>query len=130
MNNLIIKEFNMKESFILRAKENLKAAEILYENELYNASANRAYYAAFQIAIASLYTIGIIPNIDHKIVQSLFSDYYFNKRKILPSKFKRFLKDLQDKRNIADYKNGISKNISKQQLNNAKEFIELILGIL
>ncbi|MBM2815274.1 MAG: hypothetical protein HW421_2036 [Ignavibacteria bacterium] len=118
----------MKESFIIRAKENLKAAELLYENCLYNASANRAYYAAFHAAIAGIYSIGITPDIDHKTVQSLFSDYFFNRRKIYPSKFKKYLKDLQINRNDADYKNGISKRIAKQQLSYSKELVELILG--
>ncbi|MBM2817281.1 MAG: hypothetical protein HW421_4043 [Ignavibacteria bacterium] len=120
----------MKETFLERAKENIKAAELLFENGLYNASANRAYYAAFHIAIASIFASGIIPNIDHKTVQTLFSDYFFNKRKILPSNYKRYLKDLQDKRNIADYKTGVSKKTAKNQLNDAKEFVELILGVI
>jgi uncharacterized protein (UPF0332 family) len=120
----------MKETFILRAKENIQAAELLFDNELFNASANRAYYAAFHLAIASIYATGIIPKIDHKTVQNLFSDYYFNKRKILPSKFKGYLKDLQDIRSIADYKTGVGKNKAKLQLYKGKEFVELILGII
>ena len=34
----------MKYEFMDKAKENLAAAEICFENRLYNASANRAYY--------------------------------------------------------------------------------------
>jgi uncharacterized protein (UPF0332 family) len=116
----------MKESFLNRATENLKAAELLFENEFYNASANRAYYAAFHIAIAAIYNIGVIPNIDHKTVQSLFFDNYFNRRKIFPSKYKEYLSDIQVIRNSADYKQGISKRISKEQLKLAKEFFELV----
>jgi uncharacterized protein (UPF0332 family) len=120
----------MKESFILRAKENLKIAEIALENDCYNASANRAYYSAFHAAIASLFSIGLTPAMDHKVVQILFTDNYFNRRKILPSKYKSYLNDLQKIRNDADYKNGINKKTAKQQLKEANELVELILGIL
>jgi uncharacterized protein (UPF0332 family) len=101
----------MKESFFNRAKENLNAAAMLFDEGFNNTSANRAYYAAFHAAIAAIYVIGITPTIDHKNIQSLFADYYCNKRKILPSKYKRFLSDLQNTRNIADYKSGIDKNL-------------------
>ncbi|MBM2816065.1 MAG: hypothetical protein HW421_2827 [Ignavibacteria bacterium] len=99
----------MLESFLSRARENLRAAEVLFELELYNASANRGYYAAFHAAIVAIYSAGITPTIDHKIVRALFSDYFFNKRKILPSKFKDYLRELQNKRSEADYKSGVSK---------------------
>jgi uncharacterized protein (UPF0332 family) len=39
----------MKESFYRRAKENLKAAELLFDSGLYNASANRAYMRLFTL---------------------------------------------------------------------------------
>ena len=120
----------MKESFLNRATENLKAAELLFENELYNASANRAYYAAFHIAIAAIYTTAITPVIDHKTVQTLFADYFCNKRKILPSKYKAFLKDMQIIRSNADYKNGIGKKVAKQQLKDAKEFFDIIVEVI
>ena len=68
----------MKESFKSRAIENLEAAELLFENGKYNASANRAYYAAFHLAIAALFSNSIKPNIDHRSVQSLFSDLFFS----------------------------------------------------
>lgn len=125
-----IKEIKMKESFILRAKENLKAAEILYENELYNASANRAYYAAFHIAIASNYDFVKEFSIEHMKVRGLFCDLYINRRKILPSKYKEYLYDLQRTRNLADYGEGVSKNKAKTQFKMSKEFVELLIGVL
>jgi uncharacterized protein (UPF0332 family) len=120
----------MKESFLLRAKENLKAAELLFDNEFYNASANRAYYAAFHAAITAIYCAGIKPNIDHKVVRALFSDYYFNKRKILPSKYNDYLNELMLNRSDADYKNGVSKKIAKSQLKIAQELVEKILEVI
>jgi uncharacterized protein (UPF0332 family) len=42
------------QEFLTKARENLQAAEQAFSEGLYNASANRAYYAAFQAAIAAL----------------------------------------------------------------------------
>jgi uncharacterized protein (UPF0332 family) len=120
----------MKESFVERANENIKAAEILFDNGLFNASANRAYYAAFHTALFALYSIGIIPDIDHRTVQILFADNFCNRRKIVPSKFKGFLKGMQDIRSDADYKSGVSKKDAKQQLKNAKEFLDIIMEVI
>lgn len=114
----------MKELFLNRAKENLKAAEILFNEELYNASASRAYYSAFQIAIAALFYKGLKPAIDHRTVQSLFADTFVNRNKILPSKYKTILYDLHNIRIDADYKLGIKRQTAKIQLQNAKDFLE------
>lgn len=117
----------MKESFLERAKENILAAEILYGETLLNAATNRAYYAAFHAAIYAIYAAGKIPQIDHKTVQTLFTDIYFNRRKVLPSKFKGCLTDLQDKRNSADYRNGVGKKMAAHQLAKAQEFINVVI---
>jgi uncharacterized protein (UPF0332 family) len=50
---------HMRDEFLTKARENLKAAEVLFEQQLYNAAVNRAYYAAFQAAIAALADQGI-----------------------------------------------------------------------
>ena len=116
----------MKESFKNRAIENLEAAELLFENGKYNASANRDCYAAFHLAIYMLYKIDIVPTIDHKTIQALFSDYYFNRRKVLPSIYKRYLSELQMIRNTADYYDGILKKQASKQLKMTKEFFEVL----
>ena len=120
----------MKEIFKNKALENIKIAEIAFENDCFNASANRAYYAAFHLAISAIYFLGIEPRIDHKSIQILFADNFFNRRKILPSKYKRYLSDLQDTRNTADYRVDVSKKSAKQQLEKAKEFIAIILEVI
>jgi uncharacterized protein (UPF0332 family) len=120
----------MKESFLKRAKENIEAAELLFNNDKFNASANRAYYAAFHAAIAGIFDLVKDFKSDHKKVRSLFSDLYVNRRKILPSKYKEYLYDLQRIRNLADYGKGINAKQAKNQLKQSKEFVELIFGIL
>lgn len=110
--------------------QNLEAAKLLYDSDMFNAAANRSYYAAFHIAIATLYHIGLIPNIDHKTINSLFSDNFINRKKLLPSKYKMYFSELQDKRNIADYKSGISMKLAKNQLKLATEFVNVVNEVI
>ena len=112
----------MLTSFYERADENLKSAEILYNSGLYNASANRAYYSAFQISLVLLWDKGFEPKIDHKNALSMFINEFINKKKIFPSNYKNCLYTLQEIRNKADYQYGISKNKAKEQLKFAKLF--------
>jgi len=119
----------MKNEFLTKAKENIAVAEWSYENAHYNASANRAYYAAFQAAIAALANVGIIKahRISHGAVQSLFATELTQRRKIYPSHLKSYLPDLQNIRDDADYKlQSVSKKKASLQLKQAKEFVEII----
>jgi len=118
----------MKDMFLNRAEENIKAAELLFNSELYNASVNRAYYSAFHIAIAALHSIGLEPTIDHRTIQALFADMFINRRKVLSSKYKNYLSDLQNLRNDADYKDGCSRKAALSQIKLAKEFYFTIIS--
>jgi uncharacterized protein (UPF0332 family) len=117
----------LKETFLNLAKENILAAELLFDNNMFNASANRAYYAAFHIAIVYLFEKAFEPKIDHKNVLSLFINEFINKKKTFPSKLKQDFYDLQGNRNDADYKSGISKKTALFQLKIAKEFFDTII---
>lgn len=117
----------MKESFINRAKENLKAAEILYDKGLYNASANRAYYSAFHATLATLFSKGFIPAVEHRATLSLFCNELINKKKCFPSTFKRMIYELQDARNKADYGSGISRKLANNRLKDSKELFKNIV---
>lgn len=118
----------MKNKFFAKAKENLRASQILFDNDLFNASVNRAYYAAYQAAIAGLANIGITnPKNDHKWVQATFNRELINRRKKYPSKFRSYLVDMQTNRNQADYtEEFLGKKLAKQQFRNAKEFVKTI----
>lgn len=45
--------------FLTKAQDNLALAKYCFENGYYDASANRAHYAAFRAAIAALAAQGI-----------------------------------------------------------------------
>ena len=114
--------------FILKAEENLKAAELLFDNRFYNASANRSYYAALHAAVAALAAIGIRSEpISHKAVQANFPAELIQRRKVYPSRLKSYLTELQDARNDADYRSkSVSKNLASKLLAKAKEFVNQI----
>ncbi|KPA15886.1 HEPN domain protein [Candidatus Magnetomorum sp. HK-1] len=113
-----------------KSKENIEAAKILFNNKLYNASANRSYYAAFHAAIASMNNANIIKInhtelMSHKSVQAIFVKELILKRKTFSSNIKSYLTDLLRVRNIADYHaKGISKKIASRQLNKSVEFVQ------
>ncbi len=115
-------------TFINKALQNIKAAEVCFENALYDASTNRAYYAAFQAAVAVLAKAGISdPKNEHKWVLSNFSAELINRRKWFSQAISGDLSFLIYNRNIADYKNKhISKSVAKKQLTVSKLFVETI----
>jgi len=95
----------------------------------YNASANRAYYAAFQVAIAALAHAGIITTsrISHSAAQSLFATELIRRRKVYPSHLKSYLMDLQRVRDDADYESRtVSKKKALTQFKQAKASLEII----
>jgi len=114
--------------FLNKAKENLTAAQVCFDNGLFNACANRAYYSALQAAIAALAHRGIKRDkIDHGQVQADFSSELINRRKIYPSKFKSYLPDIQFVRNQADYSGeNVSKQRAAKRLSMTYEFTDFI----
>jgi len=115
----------LKQEFLSKAKENLKIARISFEQECYNACANRAYFAAFQAAIAALADKGIQNRKnDHAWVQSEFNRRLIKNRKVYPDKMKTYLLNMQDVRNHADYSvEKIGKKLAGRQLGRADEMI-------
>ncbi len=118
----------MKTEFSAKAKENLTAAQICFENGLYNACTNRAYYAALHAAVAALAHRGIKRDkINHGQVQADFSGDLIKRRKVYPAKFRSYLYDMQLVRNKADYSaDNISRKRAGRWLARIKELIGLI----
>ncbi len=114
--------------FFDKAKANLKAAQLCFDSGLYDASANRAYYAAFQAAAAALAARGITKEkLGHDWIQADFSGRLIKRQKIYPGKLKSYLADMQAVRDQADYKiANVSKKEALQQLRKSKEMITFI----
>lgn len=116
--------------FLAKAQENLIDAEQALEEGCYNASANRAYYAAFQAAIAALAQENIVHEKNpHSWVQAQFSERLIKARKYYPSKLASYLLDMQQVRDTADYKPIMtSKKTAKEQVAQSKEFLSFIFS--
>lgn len=118
----------MKQEFWLKSQENLADAEEAFQKERFNASANRAYYAAFQAAVSALARENItVEKIGHEWVQSAFNRELIHRRKLYSSSLRSLLLEMQEVRNIADYaSNSVKKSDAKRQLEKAKSFIQSI----
>jgi uncharacterized protein (UPF0332 family) len=120
----------MKREFLLKAQENLNTARLTFGHGGYNASANRAYYAAFQAAIAALAEDDIVHTRNpHDWVQAQFSGILIHRRKRYPSKLVSTLPQMQATRDIADYEAiGVGRGKAASQLKHAEEFVSTVLS--
>lgn len=111
-----------------RAQATLKAAQLCLREHLYDSAANRAYFAAFQAAIAALEKHGSRRNEwTHKGVHSDFIHFFVRRRKVVPSAFMGALPDLMQLRHRADYQDpGISQRQAERAVRLAEEFIGIL----
>lgn len=88
-------------TLIERADESVKSAKLLLDNEFYDASVSRSYYAMFYATEAVLLTENLKFS-SHKGVISLFGQF-FVKTGIFPRELSRDLAKAQDERLAGDY---------------------------
>lgn len=113
--------------------ERVKAAEILYKENLYRDSLSRSYYAFFEIVSALLAAKGIISK-THKGGLQQFS-LHFIKPKLIDRKYAKIMAQLMEKRGEADYEfySIITQKEAREALKNVKEFkrtVEKSINIL
>ncbi len=118
----------MIREYINKAKSNLAAAELCFDNGLYDATANRAYYAALQAAIAALASIGLQrTKADHRRIQADFCEKLIKRQKVYPARLKSYLMVMQSVRNQADYTEVCTgKKLARQQIERAGQMIAFI----
>ncbi|NUO78996.1 HEPN domain-containing protein [candidate division KSB1 bacterium] len=118
----------MKAEFLQKAADNLSVARYCFEHGSYDASVTRAYYAAFQAAVAALAHAGIVTEKrEHKWLQANFSRELIKRRKVYPGGVLSYLSDMLNVRNIADYSEKfISAKLASRQLAKADELYKLI----
>jgi uncharacterized protein (UPF0332 family) len=113
-----------------KANENLAAAQLCFDNDHFNACANRLYYAMFQAGIAAMVKHGLLKpdvRVAHDWLQANFSGQLIKHRKVFPVKFRSYLSDAFWVRVEADYKlSSVSKKVAAGELKKAKEFINVI----
>lgn len=115
------------QAYLVKAQESLAAAEAELAGGRYNSSGSRAYYAAFQAAVALLIENGTSPrgnSWEHKYVLSEFSGKLIRRRKVIPAQFKGTLSALIELRIVADYK---ERSLSRREgLEMHREAAELV----
>jgi len=112
------------------AKRNLNSSETLIKAEDYLSSINRSYYAIFHCMRALLALDGLDFK-KHSAVISKFRELYM-KTAIFDVELSDIIANLFDTRNEADYEDFfvISKEETKEQLENAKKFYNAIEAYL
>jgi len=115
------------ERYLAKARESLASARADLDAARFNSAANRAYYAAFQAAVAMLLESGVRPRGDsweHKFVIAEFSGTLVSRRKIIAGRFRGTLGALFDIRVIADYQTrDVSQRQARKALSQASELV-------
>jgi uncharacterized protein (UPF0332 family) len=113
--------------YLAKARESLASAEADLVAGRHNSAANRAYYAAFQAAVAALVRADIKPktgNWQHRFVLSQFSGKLVRRRKLLSAVLRRHFDDLFRTRIVADYEpDKVSARTAGRSHRAAKQFV-------
>ena len=114
-----------QEQLIAKARNSIKAAQILFNEEIYDVSTSRAYYAMFYLAEAFLISEGLSFS-KHSAVISKFGER-FAKTNRLPSEYHRYLIEAEQSRIRADYDAAFNptKVEAKENIERAIMFLEL-----
>lgn len=109
---------------IEKAKDDLKVAKLLFEKNHYSQSMNRSYYAIFHITRALL-ALDEFDTRKHSGIIAYFNREYIA-RGILDKRYSKIIKGAEKMRNRSDYDDFyiVSKDETKQQLENAGQFVE------
>ena len=117
-------------TYLDKAGESLAGAESECANGRFNNCANRAYYAAFQAAIAALLQDGVRARDGrwaHKFVQAEFAGKLINRRHRYPSRLRETLPDLLNLRHRADYRDDTIRGADAVgAVRRSREFVESV----
>jgi len=114
---------DLSEHRLQKAKSLLKQSEYLLDNQMYDGSINRSYYAIFN-AVRSLLSLAKLDSKKHSGVLSLF-DRYFVKTAVFDKRFSEIAHTAFDSRQDFDYEDFSipTEEDARPQLNNARELI-------
>jgi uncharacterized protein (UPF0332 family) len=96
-------------AYLAKAHQNLAVADLALQAGHYNACSSRAYYAAFQAAVAARWVEGIRPpresdrTLSHTAVQGEWSGRLVYRRKLYAAELRSTLQWLYLRRLAADY---------------------------
>lgn len=124
MNNKISKELSKHK--LQQAKEDLRASEILYKENLYKSANNRAYYSIFH-SIKAVLALEPIDFKRHKDVIAYFNKNYVS-NETFPKKIGRKISIASRIREDSDYEDEfvVEPDDTKEQIETAKELLSLV----
>jgi len=113
-----------------RATDTLNDARLLAENERWNSSINRLYYACFYAVSALLYYHSIEAKTHNGVRIKFMSE--FIKTGIFDKEYGKLFSDLFDWRQEGDYSDFVSfdKDLTIPLINKSEDFIDLIRNFL
>lgn len=109
--------------FLNQALESQKAAQVLYEKELYGFSAAQSYYTFFYLAEALLLSKKLTFSSHSAVIASYGKE--FAKTDLLDRKFHRYMIDAQERRQVGHYgaqHEEVTEKEANESLMWAKEF--------
>lgn len=111
---------------IEQAKEDLLAAKLLYDSELYKSANNRAYYSIFH-SIKAVFALEPIDFKRHKDVTAYFNKNYVN-TEIFPKTMGKRIGKASTIREDSDYDDEfvVDRNKTLEQIQTAEELIQLV----
>ena len=109
-----------------QAKEDLTAAKLLYNSDLYKSANNRAYYAIFH-SIKAILALEPIDFKRHKDVQAYFNKNYLN-MEIFPRSMGKRIGKASTIREDSDYDDEfiVDANKTLEQIKTAEDLISLV----
>ena len=124
MNNKISKELSKHR--LQQAKDDLRASEILYKENLYKSANNRAYYSIFH-SIKAVLALEPIDFKRHKDVIEYFNKNYVS-NETFPKKMGRKISIASRMREDSDYEDEfvVEPDDTKAQIETAKELLDLV----
>jgi uncharacterized protein (UPF0332 family) len=124
-------------AYLAKAQQNLAVAELALQAGHFDACGSRAYYAAFQAAVAALWAEGIRPphesdrTLSHKAVQSEWSGRLVYRRKLYPSDLRSTLQPLYEVRIDADYHmRSITERTAQRAVLRARQLVAAVVARL
>ncbi len=117
-------------ALLKKAAQSVRGARLLVDAKLYDFAISRAYYAMFYAAQALLEGEGLT-FFSHKATIAAFGRQFARNDEDL-AKLHRYFIDAQDERLSGDYAvySGLTADDAEEQLEHAKEFIEVVKGHL
>ena len=114
-----------QKALLQKAQDSLRGARLLADEELYDFSVSRAYYAMFYVAESLLLGEGLTFS-KHSAVISTFGQR-FAKTGRVPEEFHRYLIEAEDSRNVGDYdyEPGLTQAEAQLQIERAEKFLEM-----